>query len=378
MNVSIDQRVLAAALHDVYRAVHANSPVPLLTGIKLDAHEQGVTLTGSQTSLTIQASIDESGCQVAQTGNVVLPAKALFETVRRLSPGTLVIAKEPNLRVTARSQSTVFRLSGMDAALFPAVETSDPDAFAFTLNIADFAKAISRVVFAASLDENRPQLTGVSFRFVDSEHLTMTATNGVRLASHTVPVSAPGRNSGNRSAIVPGPYVRCLAQLAAAHSECCSMTLTDRHLTASTGARIMQTALIAGSYPLSAAFPSASFRAEMALDAQQLADALERATLLAGSTKNVRLFSGERNSLRLFARSGELGDIDEDLPVRRAAGERFSVHCNGVYLKEIVRAAQCETVTLRIGGPLEPIRVLPVDDPACFYLLSPIRTNETA
>ncbi|MBO9609772.1 MAG: hypothetical protein J7639_27695, partial [Paenibacillaceae bacterium] len=77
------------------------------------------------------------------------------------------------------------------------------------------------------------------------------------------------------------------------------------------------------------------------------------------------------------ARSEELGDIDEELPVLRTAGERFSVHCNGVYLKEIVRAAQCNAVTLRIGGPLEPLRVLPVDDPACYYLLSPIRTNDT-
>lgn len=379
MNVSVDQRVLTAAIHDVYSAAQANSPIPILAGIKLHASEQGLFLTGCNLHMTLQAHIvvDEVHCQIARTGSVVLPAKSLYETVRKLSPGSLELENDPSWRVTIRTRSTVCRLSGMNAASFPIAEVPEGNSISLTLNLPELKRAIGRVAFAAPQDENRPQLTGVSFRFAESGRLELMATNGVRLASDTVSYSTANRTIGIRSAVVPGQYASRLAHLPIDSSGMCRLTLTDRYLAVQTETRSMQSALLTGSYPHSAAVAHANCKAEITLDAQPLADALERATLLAGSTKTVHLFSGERSSLRLYAHSDELGDIDEELPVIRAAGERFSIHCNGVYLKEIVRAAQCEAVTLRIGGPLEPLRVLPVADPACFYLLSPIRANVT-
>lgn len=82
MKISILKNVLNEAIQHVSKAISSRTTIPILSGIKLDVNHQGVTLTASDTDISIQSFIpmedgDQTVVQVEQPGSVVLPAKFL-------------------------------------------------------------------------------------------------------------------------------------------------------------------------------------------------------------------------------------------------------------------------------------------------------------
>lgn len=57
MKVTIDREHLVRSVQDVMKAVSSRTTIPILTGIKIVASEQGVTLTGSDSDISIESFI---------------------------------------------------------------------------------------------------------------------------------------------------------------------------------------------------------------------------------------------------------------------------------------------------------------------------------
>ena len=69
------------------KAVSSRTTIPILTGIKVVATEEGVTLTGSDADISIESFIpvEEDGkeiVEVKQSGSIVLQAKYFSEIVK--------------------------------------------------------------------------------------------------------------------------------------------------------------------------------------------------------------------------------------------------------------------------------------------------------
>ena len=68
------------------KAVSSRTTIPILTGIKVVATEEGVTLTGSDADISIESFIpvEEDGkiVEIAQSGSIVLQAKYFSEIVK--------------------------------------------------------------------------------------------------------------------------------------------------------------------------------------------------------------------------------------------------------------------------------------------------------
>ena len=83
MKFTIKRSVLLNALSNVSRAVSLKSPLPALTGIKFDLSEEALTLTGSDSDITIQTTITED-LKVNEPGAVVLSSKYILEIVKKM------------------------------------------------------------------------------------------------------------------------------------------------------------------------------------------------------------------------------------------------------------------------------------------------------
>ncbi len=89
MKFEIMRDHLLAGLNDVMKAVSSKTTIPILTGIKIDVTNEGVSLTGSDSDITIQTFIpaEENGEQImtiTETGSIVLQARMFNEIVRKL------------------------------------------------------------------------------------------------------------------------------------------------------------------------------------------------------------------------------------------------------------------------------------------------------
>ena len=77
MRFTIQKDYLVRGVQDVMKAVSSRTTIPILTGIKVVATEEGVTLTGSDADISIESFIpvEEDGkeiVEIAQSGSIVL------------------------------------------------------------------------------------------------------------------------------------------------------------------------------------------------------------------------------------------------------------------------------------------------------------------
>ena len=60
MNFKISKRIFYSALSTVSRAISSNSPLPALSGIKIEVEQDSIILTGSDSDISIQTTLKGS------------------------------------------------------------------------------------------------------------------------------------------------------------------------------------------------------------------------------------------------------------------------------------------------------------------------------
>ena len=88
MNFKIKRIKLINALSKTTKAVSIRSPLPVLTGIKFDLHDDCLILTGSDSDISIEAFIsqedEKNNLTIDQAGSIVLQARFFSEIVKKL------------------------------------------------------------------------------------------------------------------------------------------------------------------------------------------------------------------------------------------------------------------------------------------------------
>src|SRR5690606_230033 len=107
----IRKDALNEAIGQVIRAVSPRTAIPILSGIKLDADESGLTLTASDTDISIQSFIPaekdgEPVVKLATPGSLVLGAKFFSEIVKKLPSNEVELDAADVHRAVIRSGSS--------------------------------------------------------------------------------------------------------------------------------------------------------------------------------------------------------------------------------------------------------------------------------
>lgn len=205
MKVTVMQENLARGLSIVSRAVSSRSTLPVLNNILVATDEGRLRLSATNLELGITCWI---GAKVLEEGSTTVPARAFADLVSTLSDEQVEMAL--NIRTQSlnlQCGASVTDLKCIDAQEFPPMNIPDDDS-GLQVNVADLKEMIQQVVFAASLDDARPVLTGVLFT-VDGNLVTMAAADGFRLSVRKGSLSSVAERSIR--AVIPA---RALGELA--------------------------------------------------------------------------------------------------------------------------------------------------------------------
>ncbi len=205
MKFQVDRDALADALAWVARALPSRPVVPVLSGLRLEASDDGLTLSCFDYEVSATAQID---AEVADPGTVIVPGRLLAEITRSLPALAVEFSTDDDV-VNVICGSAEFTLFTLPADEYPALPAAPP--LAGTLDGGLLAAAISQVGPAASRDDTLPMLTGVCLD-IDGDTLTLAATDRYRLAVRAVPWH-PVRPGLRAAALVPA---RTLADAARA------------------------------------------------------------------------------------------------------------------------------------------------------------------
>ncbi|WP_308639386.1 DNA polymerase III subunit beta [Paenibacillus silvisoli] len=373
MLVHVTKESLLEALQHVSRAVSANCPIPILSGIKMEASPTELILTASNASMTICCKISPNSevMTISRTGSIVVPGRYFVELIRRLDSGIMTLETNGQLNLSIVSGRSRIRLCGMDPAEFPAAQIIERHrSIKIGLANALLKSAIKQVASSVSTSETRPVLTGVCIEYRD-ESIRFVASDGIRLASRTLGVG--GLNEERAHVIIPGFNLNEIAKMLDKEESKTEIEWDRSQIVFTAGNLRIWSVLLKGAYPSVHHVTPKSCSSEVIVEASGLLKAVERVTVLAN--ESVIRIAAVRTKLELISRTAELGEVQEEVPAIELKGEGFIISLNGRLFIDILRSMGSERIGLKFTGKSSPMMIQPVADSlSVMYLITPIRT----
>jgi DNA polymerase-3 subunit beta len=201
MNLTIERTPALAALSRLVGVVERKNVIPILGNVALSASQGALRFRATDLDMEAIETID---AEVADFGDITLPADKLRDIVRNAAPGAQVSLAQEDLRVIVKSGRSRFNVPALNAADFPTFESKGLEA-SFSMPAAVLADMLARVVWAVT--PNAPQsVTGYVFlgSSGDEIHAAACSTQGIAVRREPLPAGA------EISAILP---LKLVAQL---------------------------------------------------------------------------------------------------------------------------------------------------------------------
>ncbi|WP_099158966.1 DNA polymerase III subunit beta [Virgibacillus ndiopensis] len=377
MKFIIQRDQLIASVQDVMKAISSRTAIPILTGMKIEAKQHGITLTGSDSDISIESYIpaEEDGIvhvENIEEGNIVLQAKYFPDIVRKLPEKTVEIEADSNLKVTIRSGKAEFNLNGQDAEEYPHLPKLQTES-SFKIPTDLMKSLIKQTVFAVSTMETRPILTGVHLK-LENNNLTFTATDSHRLASREIPV--PDANIEFPSVVVPGKSLNELNKILDDTEELLEINVTNNQILFRTKHLYFLSRLLDGNYPETSRLIPEQSKTVIHANTKELLHTIDRASLLAKEERNnvVKLVTNDNQFLEITSNSPEVGRVAEEIAVQSIEGEELKISFSSKYMLDALKAIENDEVKIEFTGAMRPFIIRPADGESILQLILPVRT----
>lgn len=377
MKLVIQRDRLIQSVQDVMKAVSSRTTIPILTGIKMVATEKGVTLTGSDSDISIESfiPIEEDGdelVEIIQTGEIVLQAKFFSELVKKLPTDFVEIEVQNQLQVIIRSGKSEFSLNGLDAEEYPRLPQLEEENVVKIRT--DLLKTLIRqTVFAVSTSETRPILTGVNWRLQNGEIICI-ATDSHRLAMRKARVEVNNNNEYN--VVIPGKSLNELSKILMDNQEMVEIVITENQVLFKAKHLLFFTRLLEGNYPETSRLIPTESKTTVILNTKDFLHAIDRASLLAREGKNnvVRFTTLENNMIEISSNSPEIGRVVEEIESISIDGEEMKISFSAKYMMDALKNLESSEIKISFTGAMRPFIIQPINDDSILQLILPVRT----
>ncbi|MDF2647797.1 MAG: dnaN [Paenibacillus sp.] len=380
MKLIIQREELNLAIQHVARAISSRTTIPILSGIKIEVKETGVTFTASDTEISIQSFVPTERenltiVEVKQVGSVVIPAKFFTEMIRKLPTSQVEIQVKENFITWIRSGTAEIQLVGLDPEEYPQLPVLEEDNKVSISS--DLLKTVIRqTTFAVSTSETSPILTGVYWKF-DASRLKLIACDRLRMASREAHIETTEQWDPHTSIVISGKSLNELNKLLSDQSMLIDIVVADNQVLFKIDSLLFYTRILDGTYPDTSKLIPASFSTEMTINTRKLADAIDRAYLLSREEKTniVKMIMKDEQTVEVSSSSSELGKVTEQVDIEQLTGELISISFNSKYMLDALKVIDSEFISMGFRGPMQPIIIKPADHGNMLHLIMPYRTT---
>ncbi|MFA9556239.1 DNA polymerase III subunit beta [Evansella sp. AB-rgal1] len=379
MKFIIQRDHFVQSVQSVSKAISPRTTIPVLTGIKIDVTDEGVTLTGSDSDISIESFIPKEDdelqlVEIVETGSIVLPARFFAEIVKKLPAETIEISVSEQFLTTLKSGSSVFNLNGLDPEEYPRLPEIEEDNV-FKLRTDLLKNIIRQTVFAVSTAETRPILTGVNWSIEDGK-LTCTATDSHRLAMRYAKVETSTTELSFTNVVIPGKSLNELSKILDENEEWIDIIVTENQILFKAKNLLFFSRLLDGNYPATKNMIPTQSKTSVQLNTKMFMQAIERALLLSRDGKNnvVNLKTLDNSNLEITSVTPEVGKVTEDVQSIEFTGEELRISFNGKNIIDALKVIDSTEIKIDFTGAMSPFVMKPMEHDYMLHLFSPVRT----
>jgi len=378
MKITVQREKLTTAVSHVLKAVSSRTTIPILTGIKLKADEEGLTLTASDSDISIEVFIPledagEWGVTVHSSGSVVLTARIFSEIVRKL-PGTEIQMEVDDRLVTLiRSGQAEFTINGMSADEFPQLPQLEEDKV-FSIPSDLLKTMVRQTSFAVAASEMRPILTGIMWA-LENGILKFVATDSHRLASRTANVECAS-DLRFINTVVPGKSCNELVKILDDEQAPVDIVVAENQIMVRSKHILFYSRLLEGTYPDTNRIIPQGSKTEIRFQTKELLQSIERASLLSreGKSNVVRLTTLSDGTIEISSNAPEIGKVTEIVQPVSLNGEELKISFNAKYMIDALRSVDSTEINASFTGAMSPFIIRPTEHDWILHLILPVRT----
>ncbi|MCA0361267.1 MAG: DNA polymerase III subunit beta [Armatimonadetes bacterium] len=351
MKATVTRKDLSTALGIAAAASSVRTALPVLSSIRLEAKEGGLTLLGCDGEMWAQAVC---AANVSDTGSVCVQQKLLSDIVNQLPEGEVAISLE-GTQVYLRLGMSEWKLVAFPADEFPPIPAMEVSG-SLNLKSNQLNRAISAVSYAVSDDSSRPVLNGVMCSY-DGSVLTLVATDTHRMAVHKINQEGIGTSI---TAIVPEKALRIIKNLNLGDDDVVSLGFDEARLIVDIGEAKVVSQLLSGQYPNWERVVPSEYTRTWTMDRGELYDNVKRAMILARDNANRIRFRGDGDKVVISARSEDKGEAKEEVTIISKNGD-VEIAFNGKYVMDALQALDGEGIRAEMTESSRPAVLRPTE-----------------
>lgn len=368
MKAKVLQENLSKALSQASRFVNPHAQLPILGNILLEAQKTKLLILSTNLEMSLSTSI---GAKVEKEGKVGVPARTIVELISNLPKGTVDLSEEKE-QLKIQGEGFTGTLAGMNTNDFPAIPQGFEKGEILELPKEELLESLSKVLFAVSLDETRPILTGVLFIIGDNT-LTLVASDGFRLSQKSIPTKI----KGSAKVVLPKGALGELTKIAAATTSL-SLQIRDTANQVVFGIgkedAFLSSRIIEGDFPNFEKIIPKVTNTKIVAGKEDLLRAVKIASVFAKDQGNIIRLKAKEGSLEIEAESASVGNQKTKLDAR-VEGPSIDISYNWRFIEELLNVVEGESVEISLVDSNSPGIFKDPKDPNFLHLIMPVKVQ---
>lgn len=377
MNFTIDREVLLENLNVISRGLPAKSPMPILTGIKLDVTTTDLYMTSSNTDISVETFVTDSSLAIEKPGKTVVPGRFFIDIIRKINSKKVSLCLVDDKVLVIKADRGEYKLHIMDPLDYPNIDfvsLENP----LVLPAERVKTLIKQTSFATATSEKKPILTGVHLK-LEGTKLTAVATDSFRLSQTIMDVEEykPFKIT------VPNKSLDELSKAIDNYNENVTLYFSVNKLLVKFKNVLFQTRLLDGNYPDTSRLIPASYPIILKFNKDELLEAVERVSLLSPRDKMssseiaysiIKLTVSKDHSVVISTTNSAIGDAHEELlPTDTQISGPLTIGFSSRYLVETLRSFESTEVALNCSEGIRPFIITGEKDVNLTQLILPVR-----
>ncbi len=368
MELSCIREKFYKALTTISRIISIKPSLPILGNVLLKTEKGRLKLAATDLEIGINWWI---GAKIEKEGEITVPVKILTDFIGNLTSEKINLSTK-DLTLNIKNETNEANIKGVSSDEFPLIPQLKEEVF-ISLPFSDITKAIDQVVFATSLDESRPVLSGVLFKF-EEDKLKLVATDAARLVEKTI--SLPSKVSAT-NLVVPKRALMELARIPRENlEEEIEIKINPNQIEFDFEDLYLISRLIEGEYPNYEQIIPQSAETKVLVNLDEFSRALKIASLFAkeaaGNVIKLQIKGGKKGEITIFTQASGIGDNTSKISAE-VEGKDLEILFNAKYILDVLNVLDTNEVRLEFNGKLDPALIKPKDKEDFLYIIMPRR-----
>ncbi|HIT49536.1 MAG TPA: DNA polymerase III subunit beta [Candidatus Pelethenecus faecipullorum] len=379
MNFSIEREILLENLNVISRGLPAKSPMPILTGIKLEVTDQDLYMTSSNTDISVETYINDRSLVVEKPGKTVVPGRFFIDIIRKINSRRVDFSLVEDKILVIKADRGEYKLHIMDPLDYPNIDfvsLQNP----LVIPALRIKNLIRQTVFACATSEKKPILTGVHLKLTAGK-LTAIATDSFRLSQTQLDIE----DYNDFNITVPQKALRELDKALDGINDSISFYFSVNKLLVKFKNVLFQTRLLDGNYPDTSKLIPSHFPIVVKFNKDELLEAVERVSLLSPRDKQsdreitysiIKMTIGKDHSIVISTNNASVGDAYEELiPTETQISSPLIIGFSSRYLVEALSSFDSAEVALNFSEGVRPFVIDGEKDAHLIQLILPVRMD---